>query len=387
MLLGPSLLLLAFLDWPQFLGPARNGVYLGADVKWPSQIAWSREVGHGFAGPVIAGNKVILFHRRKLREIVEAFDAKTGQPLWDFQYASTYEDEFGFDDGPRSVPTVKDGVVYTYGAQGMLHALDLETGRKLWHADLQGWYGARKGFFGTGCSPLVANGKVYVIVGGKDFGIGAFDAKTGKLKWGATKHEASYSSPIESPFGLLFLTRRALVVTDPESGKVNFELPFRPRSATSVNAASPVVDGNLVFVSGGYGNGAAVLDFSANPPRRLWGDNDTLSVHYATPVVKDGYLYGLHGLAQTGQELRAVEMKTGKVAWTMKTMGAGTVTLIGNDLLFLRDDGQMFRVRPTPDKLEVLSNAKILDSKVRAHPAVGNGLVCMRDLTTLTCLR
>lgn len=103
--------LLAFLDWPQFLGPTRNGIYPGADVKWPTQIAWTREVGHGFAGPVIAGGKVILFHRKGLREIVEAFDAQTGKPIWDFQYPTTYEDEFGFDDGPRSAPTVVDGVV------------------------------------------------------------------------------------------------------------------------------------------------------------------------------------------------------------------------------------------------------------------------------------
>jgi hypothetical protein len=80
-------------------------------------------------------------------------------------------------------------------------------------------------------------------------------------------------------------------------------------------------------------------------------------------------------------------MKTGKVAWAMKTMGAGTVTMVGNDLLFLRDDGQMFRVRPTPEKLDVLSNSKLMDGKVRAYPAVGNGLICMRDIKTLTCVR
>ena len=280
-----------------------------------------------------------------------------------------------------------DGVVYTYGAQGMLHALDLETGKKLWHADLQEWYGAKKGFFGTASAPLVAQGRVHIILGGKDFGIGAFDTKTGKLKWGATKHEASYSSPVEAAFGLVFFTRRGLVVTDRETGRVTYELSWRSRGATSVNAASPVVDGNLLFLSSSYGAGAVVLDFSTTPPRRLWANDETLSAHYATPVLKDGWLYGLHGQAQTGQELRAVELRTGKVAWAMKTMGSGSVTLIGSDLLFLRDDGQMFRIRPTPEKLDVLGNAKIMEGKVRAYPAVGNGLVCLRDTGTLTCLK
>ena len=134
--------------------------------------------------------------------------------------------------------------------------------------------------------------------------------------------------------------------------------------------------------------GAIVVDFSTNPPTELWSGDDAISAHYATPVLKDGFLYGLHGPTQTGQELRAVELKTGKVVWKMFAgPGGGSVTLIQDDLMFLRDDGQMYKVKPNPKKLEVLGNFKIMDGKIRALPAIGNGLVCIRNSTLLACLR
>jgi hypothetical protein len=148
-----------------------------------------------------------------------------------------------------------------------------------------------------------------------------------------------------------------------------------------------VADGNLLFASGGYGLGAVVLDFSTKPPTKLWSNEDSLSAHYVTPVVKDGYLYGIHGLAHEGTELRAVEMKTGKVAWSMKTMGDGTLTLIRDKLMLVRTDGRIFQINPTPAKLDVLGNFRALEGEVRAFPAVGNGLVCLRDTTKLACLK
>ncbi len=374
-------------DWPQFLGPNRDGVYRDADVKWPTALAWSRDVGAGFAGPVIAAGKVILFHRRGASEIVEAFEAATGKTLWTFAYPTTYRDDFGFDEGPRSAPTVSGGVVYTYGAQGMLHAVDLATGRMIWRVDAQSAYGAQKGFFGTACSPLVAQGKVFLNVGGAEMGVAAFDAATGKLKWRATRHAASYSSPILARFGVVFFTRHGIVVADPSTGKVTYELEWRARSATSVNAASPVTDGNVLFVSASYGTGAIALDFSTNPPVKLWSNDESLSAHYATPVLKDGYLYGLHGRAEQGQDLRAVELRTGKVAWAMETFGSGSVTLIRDKLMFLRQDGQIFQVEATPARLGVRGNSRPLEGRIRAFPAVGGGMVCVRDTGKLACLR
>ncbi len=129
---------------------------------------WRKQVGQGFAGPVVAGERLILFHRVGGEEIVEALDARTGAPLWRFAYPTAYRDDFGFDEGPRAVPVVANGSVYTFGAEGQLHAIDLATGKKIWSVDTMRRFGVRKGFFGAAGSPLVEDGRVIANIGGKD---------------------------------------------------------------------------------------------------------------------------------------------------------------------------------------------------------------------------
>src|SRR5205085_2921747 len=126
----------AALDWPQILGPQRNGVYTGPPLAnaWPAagpRKVWEKPVGQGFAGPVVAGGKLILFHRVANQEIVDALDPRTGEARWHYAYATAYRDDFGFDEGPRAIPVVANGRVYTFGAEGQLNAVDLATGQRI----------------------------------------------------------------------------------------------------------------------------------------------------------------------------------------------------------------------------------------------------------------
>ncbi len=126
-------------DWPQFLGPRRNGEYLGNDLAatWPGSgpaTLWRRPVGQGFAGPVVANGKLILFHRQGDEEVVEALDAASGEPLWRSAASTGYRDDFGFDEGPRATPAVAAGRVFAFGALGRLRCLELETGEVAWTA-------------------------------------------------------------------------------------------------------------------------------------------------------------------------------------------------------------------------------------------------------------
>ncbi|MCY3845280.1 MAG: PQQ-binding-like beta-propeller repeat protein, partial [Acidobacteria bacterium] len=140
-------------DWPQFLGPGRDGRYDGLPLarEWsggaPPEL-WRRSVGQGFAGPVVVDDRLLLFHRERGSEVLEALDAGTGEPIWRYDYPTTYRDDFGFDEGPRSAPVVAGGRVYTFGAQGALHAVDLETGDRVWSVDTRARFRFRKGFFG-----------------------------------------------------------------------------------------------------------------------------------------------------------------------------------------------------------------------------------------------
>jgi len=382
-------------DWPQFFGPERNGVYRGPALldKWPAsgpRVVWQKQVGQGFSGPVVTEGRVILFHRVSDREVVESFDARTGAPQWQYGYPTSYRDDFGFDEGPRAVPVVTNGVVYTFGAQGQLHAVSLKTGTKLWSEDTMRRFSVPKGFFGAGGSPVIEGGKVIANIGGKGAGIVAFDAKTGKVLWTATDDEASYSSGTIATIGgrrsAIFLTRTGLAGLDPSTGQIQFQRRWRSRQAASVNAATPLVIGDLIFISAEYGPGAGVLRVEGSMLTELWTSDEVLSNHYATSVYRDGYLFGFHGRQEFGPSFRAVELRTGKVRWSQDKFNAGSVMLAGDRLLILRETGELILAEASPDAFRPVARAQILPATVRAFPALADGLLYVRNEKTLVAL-
>lgn len=385
----------AAVDWPQYLGPARNGTYDGPSLadSWPAagpNVVWRKQVGEGFAGPVVAQNRLILFHRVGDREVVESLDARTGSSQWQYGYPTTYRDDFGFDEGPRAAPVVADGVVYTFGAQGQLHALDLARGTRLWSEDTAKRFGVPKAFFGAGGSPLVEGGRVLVNVGGDKAGIVAFDAKRGTVLWTATDDAASYSSGVAATVGGrrlgIFLTREGLVGIDPAGGRVLFQQRWRARMAASVNAATPLVIGDLIFVSAEYGPGAGVLRVEGTTLVPLWTSDDVLSNHYATSVHHDGHLYGFHGRQEFGPSFRAVELRTGTVAWSEDKFRAGSVTLAGDRLVILRESGELLLAPASPQGFRPIARAQPLRGVARPYPALADGFLYARNENTLVCL-
>ena len=387
-------------DWPQFLGASRNGVAADPRVadRWPDagpKVRWERKVGSGWSSPVVSGGRVVVFHRLGNKETVECLDATTGKPIWKGDYDTAYTDDFGFDNGPRSTPAISDGRVYTFGAEGMLCCWRLADGESLWRVNTKKEFNADKGFFGMVCSPLVEGEAVVVNVGGgtagkgKGAGIAAFERATGKPLWQATDHEAGYSSPVTMEVGgrrfIVSLTRAGLVILD-TGRKVIVDTPFRSRSSASVNAASPVIVGDLIFVSASYGTGAACYRFDGRKLDEVWRAEEALSAHYATPVHYDGHLYGFDGRQETGCNLRCVELKTGKVKWSKDSFGAGTLMLAGGDLLILHENGELIRARATPEKFEVNQQARILGGDVRAQGALAGGLYLARDKEKLVCV-
>ena len=379
-------------DWPQFLGPSRDGIYAGAPVneKWPSagpRVIWRKQIGQGLSGPVVAGKRLILFHRSGDREIVESFDALTGASQWRHAYPTSYRDDFGFDEGPRAVPVVADGIVYTYGAEGKLSAVDVATGKPLWSVDAMREFEVDKGFFGAAGSPLVEGGKVIANVGGKKAGIVAFDAKTGKVVWTATTDAASYSSGVASTIlgkrYAIFLTRAGVVGLDPSNGQVRFQKPWRARQAASVNAATPLVVGNMIFVSAEYGPGAGVLQFDGTKLTDVWLSDEVLSNHYATSVHHEGRLYGFHGRQEFGPVFRAVDMQTGKVLWSTGRFGAGSVTLAGNRLIIVRESGELVIAAASPKSFQQIASAQLVPPTLRAYPALADGVLYVRNDDTL----
>ncbi len=386
-------------DWPQFLGPARNGFYPNSLTNaWPKNgppVVWQKKVGQGFSGPVVSSQKLILFHRVEDKETVECLDARTGALLWTFAYPTAYRDDFGFDEGPRATPAIANGQVYTYGAEGMLNCLEFSTGKKIWTMNARTEFHAAKGFFGIGCSPLVERNSVLLIVGGRDrAGIVAFDKSNGKMLWKTSDDEASYASPVAATIAgrryALFLTRAHLVAAEPSNGKILFQFPFRPAINSSVTASTPLVIGDTVFLSASYGAGAALLKIDGNEFHKIWESDQSLSAHYATPVHHDGYLYGINGRTDPGFEpsasLCCIELKTGKLAWEQPAFGAATIILAGDQLLILTERGELIRAPASAAGFKPIARAQILPTQVRAHAALADGLFFARSKDKLICV-
>lgn len=383
-------------DWPQFLGPNRNGIYLGSEIatSWPEMgpgVIWRKKIGQGFSGPVVKGNRLILFHRVGNQEKIECLNSKTGNVLWSYSYFSDYKDDFGFDEGPRSTPTIEKGKIYLLGAKGILHCLDLKSGMKIWSVDTQKKFGFQKGFFGVACSPLVKDGRLFLNIGGiGGSGLVAFSAETGRVLWTATNEKASYSSPVARRIGnlrqILFLTRTGLVGTDPENGQVLFRFPWSARSRASVNAATPLTTGKLIFLSASYQTGAILLKVKGTSLEKKWMSGEVLSNHYSTSILTNNLLFGFHGRQEYGAALRCIELETGKVLWSQDRFGSGTLSLSGKQLIVLKENGELLLVRASPEAFHIAAKSQILSPTVRAYPAIANGYLYARNQKELICV-
>lgn len=383
-------------DWPQLLGPGRDGRTAEKDLldtfgnKGP-EVLWERKLGDGYAGPVVAGGKVIVFHRVGGEDVVECLSADKGQETWKYTYKTSYEDNLGKGDGPRSTPVVHGGKVYTLGAGGQLHCVDLKSGKKAWSKELLADYTVKPSYFGVGTTPIVEGGLLVVNVGGGGgAGIVAFDAKTGKQKWKATDHEASYSSPIAATIDgvrmLIFFTREGVVALSPQDGKEVFSKRWRAKFDASVNAAMPVLaDKEHVLVTASYNTGAMLLKVNKGGAKEVWSSDRVLSAHFSTPVVAGKYLYGFDGRQEGGASLRCVDWKAGKVMWTEGGFGCGAIIAAGEKLFVFSEDGELALVAASGDRYAEKARAKVLDGPVRAHPALADGRLYARDGKKLVC--
>ncbi len=325
-------------DWPCFLGPTHNLVSTETHVleRFPKEglhVVWEAKRGSGYAAPAIAGDRLIMFHRSGREEVVECLARETGDRYWRVSYPSGYRDRYGYNDGPRAAPVIAGESVFTIGAGGVLHCLELTTGRVRWKRELNREFKLKQNFFGCGAMPLVEGDKLILCIGVPDGGptVIGLDVKTGAMKWGAgTEWGQGYAAPIPAT---IFGHRRALVFAggesdpptgglmciDPENGKLDFASPWRGTRVESVNASAPLVfgkDNDRVLISECYGTGGELLrikpDLSACEP--MW-TNANFGTHFMTPILRGNYLYGVDGHGPNDAFLVCVDAESGKEMW------------------------------------------------------------------------
>jgi outer membrane protein assembly factor BamB len=382
-------------DWPQFLGPSRDGVSAetGLAKTWPAKgprILWHKEIGVGFSGPVVAGDRLIAFYRVKGEEIVQCLNAESGMELWKHGYPTAFEDDFRKGDGPRGTPVIAGARVVTLGADGALHCLDLKSGSVHWSRKLLKDYPVPPSYFGIGTTPVIDDGLVLVNVGAKNAGIVAFALQDGKEIWKATSDAASYSSPVvravEGVKHAIFLTREGVVILDPKTGAVRHQQRFRARIDASVNAATPLMIGEEAFFSASYDTGALLLKLRKDGAEQLWADRALISNHYNTCIHHDGYLYGFDGRQESGANFRCVDLKNRRITWNQPRFGCASMIFADGMLILLTEQGELVLVEANPKAFLELARARIFENgPCRAEIALANGRLYARDARQLVC--
>ena len=326
------------------------------------------------------------------KERLEAFHCQTGATEYRVDFPADYRGGVNPDQGPRCVPVVRQGVVVLFGAAGTAHAVKLENGRKLWSRNLfQEWSG-NEGYFGAGSTPLVLGKKVLFNVGGRQQGgLIALDLRSGEPVWNATNEAASYASPVFVRVGgrthAFFVTRLNALLVNAENGKIMAQRPFGKRGPT-VNAATPIVVDDRVFLTASYGVGAVLVDLTRPRLAAVWENDRTLSSQYNTPVYADGFLYGIHGREDVGNaDLRCIDFATGHVAWSKSSFGVAHVIRAGNRLLLLKVDGTLVLAAVNMDHFESLGEQDLPLGTARALPALSQRTLFVRDENKLIAVR
>jgi outer membrane protein assembly factor BamB len=396
-------------DWPQILGPNRNGVSNEeAKLGWNGKpkVVWEKEIGQGFSGPVIANDQLIIFHRPRGVSgpylFVEKLNASDGSQIWERKIITEFRGGMDGDAGPKATPVIDNGFVYCYGSGGELFCLDFETGEVVWQVSTQEKFNAQKGYFGRGSTPIVVDGKVLLNVGGRHVvdkeskqkgsarkydSIIAFDAKTGEVLWKAVDDTAGYSSPIVVEHGgkklAIFLTRLRFVGVDPDNGEVAFSNPFGKKGPSAVGSM-PVAFESKVFVNAAYQVGSMVIDLDnlndGKEAEPVWSDKTAFASHYGTPVFHKGYLYGTSGREDMRNgSFRCIEAATGKVVWEKKSFPVAHTLMVGGQLLVLDFEGKLSIVEPTPISFRLVKSTQASKTPARAVPAFSNGLLFFRN--------
>jgi outer membrane protein assembly factor BamB len=397
-------------DWPQFRGASSDGVTSEKITKpWvgaaPTPL-WKVPSTGGFSSLAVADGRVFNFALKQVdgasHESLVAMDAKTGAELWfaalNFaKYdgggdAGTSENKGG--DGPRSTPSVIGGNVIALSSQLQLKAFEAATGKPLWSRDLLKEHHGRNIQWQNAASPLVDEGLIFVAGGGPGESLLAINPKDGEVVWKGFDEKITHATPVAATIlgqhQIVFFLQSGLLAVEPKTGKQLWRYAFDYKISS---AASPVVWGDVVYCSAGYGVGAGAVRISKSDDKFLATElyrvrgNKPLANHWSTPVAKDGCLYGLFQFKEYGKgPLKCVDIATGEIKWEQPGFGPGQVIRAGDHVLVLSDAGELVLVEAKPDAYKELARADVLEGKCWSSPSLANGRVFVRSTTEAVCL-
>ena len=379
--------------WPQWRGPARDGVASAFTVPpaWPAQLTrrWTATVGTGHASPIVAGNRVVVHTRQANREVVTAYDLESGKQLWQDGVEAPYTMNpaaTGHGPGPKSTPAIADGRVFTLGISGIFSAHDLATGKLLWRKNAP----PTPPEFGTATSPIVDGTSVIAFLGGQNAGaLTAMDVAKGTVKWQWTGDGPGYSSPIIATFAgtrqIIVQSQVKLVGVAAADGRLLWETPLK--TPYQQNSVTPLIVGDLVL-SAGLENPTIALRVQAGAGKGwsvtpAWR-NEQVSMYMSSPAVSGTTVFGLSN--KNRGQFFAIDSATGKTLWTTKGREAENASIVraGDYLLLATTNSELIVARANAGRYEEVKRYTVADSAMWAHPAFAGRAIIVKDVDKLT---
>lgn len=376
-------------DWPQWRGPKRNGISAEKDfiAQWPKEgprRLWPAKVGIGYSGVSVVGGRLYTMGNVSDVDHVMCLDVGTGKLVWDYKYPCAAADPNGYP-GPRCTPTVDGSLVFTVSRYGHVLCLSAANGALVWTKHLVNDFGGYVPQWGFAGSPLVEGDLLILETGAAGRSVAALDKKSGRIVWANGNYAAGYASPIAfdlardravAVFSAGGLTGRAV-----SNGRVLWH--YNWRTNYDMNAATPLIFEDKIFVSSGYGSGCALLQVTANSVRAIWSNKNLRNSFISSCVLWQGHLYGF----DEGGLLRCLDVITGAVKWSTPSFGKGSLMLADARLLVYGERGRLSLVEAAPDGFRELAAAQVFGANSSwVSPVLSNARIYCRAQADMVCL-
>lgn len=375
-------------DWPCYLGPNHNGISseTGLNKDWAAKappVLWQVPLSDkGFAGPSMADGKVFIVDHAGAQDIVRALDFASGKELWNYPYADTAKENYGFS---RCTPTYADGKLYTLGRLGQLICLDANTGKAIWGHNLITDFGGQHPQWDYAGSVLIDGDKAIVCTGSANGSVACLNKDTGATIWtGGNADAAGYCTAVPATIlgqkQYVVFTAASVIGVSADAGKLLWSFPWTTKYG--VNAPQPIVEGNYVFVTSGYGSGCGLYEITAQGAQQRWA-NKQISSHFNSPIYYNGYIFS----DSDPGNLVCMSPQTGDAAWTQGGFEKGGLLIADGVIIMLTGNtGDLVMAKATQDSYQELGRLKPLGGQSWTAPILANGRLIIRNKDTLACL-
>jgi outer membrane protein assembly factor BamB len=378
--------------WPGFRGPNRDGIVRGVrlETDWsrqPPVELWRRPVGPGWSSFAVRDNLFYTQEQRGDNEVVSCYNLTTGQPVWRHNDAARfYESNAGA--GPRATPTLSNGRVYTFGATGILNALDARNGSIVWSRNAASDTKTKVPGWGFASSPLVVGDVVIVATAGS---LAAYDLANGNPRWSVLSGRGGYSSPhlftIDGVAQVLLLNGEGAISVAPADGTVLWKHAWE---GDSIVQPALTANGDVLIGSGsGLGSEVGVLRIAVAHGAAGWTTEERWTSIGLKPYFNDFVVHKDLAFGFDGSNLACIDLTNGERKWKGGSYGHGQLVLLSDQdlLLVVSEEGEVAIIRAIPDQFTEVTRFKAIQGKTWNHPVLAGDILLVRNGEEMAAFR